>query len=85
LLTRWTDKTHFYKKISIGEPGLSEKLEFTEKVARFTLDDFEKMFKPNALILTEVFGDYELNPYDKKTSPRMIMMAKKENRKITFP
>jgi SAM-dependent methyltransferase len=80
LISKWSDKTHFYKKINIREPGLSERIEFTEKVARFTLDDFEKMFTANALRISEVFGDYALNPYDKKQSPRLVIIAKKGNR-----
>jgi SAM-dependent methyltransferase len=78
LITRWSDRTHFYKKIRIEDEGVPEKLEFIEKVANFSLDDFEKMFEANALRISEVFGDYDLNPYDRKQSPRLIIIAKKE-------
>jgi SAM-dependent methyltransferase len=77
-LTKWFDEKHFYKKINIEEDGLQTNLSFTEKVARFTLDDFEKMFAQHGLNIYEVFGDYELKGYDTEKSPRLIMIAKKE-------
>ena len=78
LLTRWSDKTHFYKSIRIRDTDLPEELEFIERVARFSLDDFEKMFQANSLIIQEVFGDYQLQAYEPKRSPRLILIAKKE-------
>ena len=48
-----------------------------ERVARFGLDDFKKMFRANGLMLESVFGDYHLCPFDLKTSPRLVMVARK--------
>jgi len=77
-LTKWFDENNFYKKIIIEDEGLPNNLEFTEKVARFTLTDFEKMFADQGFKILEVFGDYQLNKYDEKKSPRLLMVAKKE-------
>ncbi len=76
-ITRWTDEQHFFKKITIEEELFGKPLEYTERVRKFSLDDFDYMFDKNGLQMQQVFGDYKLNSYDKETSPRMILIAKK--------
>jgi len=76
-LTKWFDETHFYKKIVIEDEELEAPLEFTERVAKFTLGDFNDMLAFHHLQIQDVFGDYALNAYDVKNSPRMIIVAKK--------
>lgn len=72
-INRWSDNTHFYKKIAIDG-----QYEFTEQVEKLRLTDFDILFKKNGLKLTKAFGDYKLEPYDPETSPRLIMIAEKE-------
>jgi SAM-dependent methyltransferase len=76
-ITKWFDETHFYKKIVIEDEALDAPMEFTEKVAKFSLGDFTEMFAYQGLQLQEVFGDYSFCNYDVRKSPRMIMIAKK--------
>lgn len=76
-ITKWFDETHFYKKIIVEDENLQEPLEYTEKVAKFTLGDFTEMFAYQGLQIQEVFGDYLFNNYDVKKSPRLIMIARK--------
>jgi len=76
-MTRWCDETHFYKKIRIEEPGRSNPSEYTEKVARFSLQDFTDMFSIHGLEVQQVFGDYALSPYDAVHSPRLLLIAQK--------
>jgi SAM-dependent methyltransferase len=76
-LTKWFDETHFYKKIIIEDDSLKEPLEFIEKVAKFSLGDFNDMLAFNGLQVQHVFGDYQLNAYDVKKSPRLMVIAKK--------
>jgi SAM-dependent methyltransferase len=76
-LTKWYDETHFYKKIIVEDDTQEAPLEFTEKVAKFNLGDFNDMFAFHRLQIQEVFGDYTLGAYDVKKSPRLIMIAKK--------
>jgi SAM-dependent methyltransferase len=76
-ITKWFDETHFYKKNIIEDEQLKAPLEFTEKVAKFTLGDFTDMFAFHYLQIEEVFGDYNFTPYNLKDSPRLIMIAKK--------
>jgi SAM-dependent methyltransferase len=76
-ITKWFDETHFYKKIIVEDDKLSEPLEFVERVAKFSLGDFNDMFSFHHLQIQEVYGDYRLGSYDVKNSPRLIMIANK--------
>jgi SAM-dependent methyltransferase len=77
VLTKWFDENHFYKKIIIEDDKLKEPLEYLEKVTKFSLGDFTEMLAYHQMQVQEVFGDYSLNNYDVKKSPRMIIIAKK--------
>lgn len=70
-ITRWSDSTHFYKKIEV------DKHEYTEQVEKLRLEDFDILFKKNGLKLRKVFGDYTLGSYDPDLSTRLIMVAEK--------
>lgn len=50
---------------------------FTESVRLYELADFERMFEQNNLKIRFVFGDYQLNPYVRESSRRLIILAKK--------
>jgi SAM-dependent methyltransferase len=75
---RWDDETHFYKKITVTDPSLTQPLNITEKKAKLLLGDFTDMLSFNSMQVQEVFGDYGLNPYDTKKTPRMIIIARKK-------
>lgn len=74
---RWHDETHFYKKIKIRDACLEFPEEHTEKVAKFSLGDFNDMLSYHGLQVQEVYGDYQLDSYDVKNKPRLILIAKK--------
>ncbi len=76
-ITRWYDDRFFYKKIIIDENHLETPKVYTEKVSRFMLNDFEKMFQLQGLQIIQIFGDYDLSAYETHLSPRMILVAKK--------
>ncbi|MFM2337755.1 MAG: hypothetical protein RL115_948 [Bacteroidota bacterium] len=76
-ITKWFDETHFYKKIVVEDDALDTPFEYTEKVAKFTLGDFNDMFAYHQLQVQEVFGDYNLGAYDVKKSSRLLLVAKK--------
>lgn len=76
-ITKWFDEDHFYKKIIIEDEELGEPLEFIEKVAKFSLGDFNDMFAFHDLQMQEVFGDYQFGHYDVRKSPRLLMLARK--------
>lgn len=76
---RWHDDDFFFKRIIINDKDLSKPLDFTEKVAKLSLGDFNDMLSYNKMQVTEVFGDYNLNSYDIKKTPRLIVIAKKSS------
>lgn len=74
---RWDDEAHFYKKITVTDASLKEPIIHTEKVAKFSLGDFTDMLSYQGMQVQEVFGDYQLNKYDIKNTPRLIIVAKR--------
>jgi SAM-dependent methyltransferase len=76
-VTRWHNEDHFFKQIQIREPNGSLRHLATEKVAKFSLGDFTDMLAFQQMQVQEVFGDYQLENYDVRKSPRMIIIAKK--------
>jgi SAM-dependent methyltransferase len=52
---------------------------FIEKVRLFEKEDFLDFFQKIGFELLYIFGDYALNEYEKNTSERMILIAKKYN------
>lgn len=74
---RWDDEGFFYKQITVTDAALTKPLAFTEKVAKLSLGDFTEMLAFQKMQVQDVFGDYDLNGYDVKKTPRMIVVAKK--------
>jgi SAM-dependent methyltransferase len=76
-IERWCDEEHFYKRIHVEDAAKHVNETFTEEVEKFTLGDFTDMLSYQGLMVENVFGDYELNNYHVKKSPRMIITARK--------
>ena len=74
---RWHDDDFFYKRIIVKDDLLENPVEYTEKVAKFSLGDFTEMLSFQNLQVKEVFGDYQLNGYNINGTPRMIIIAGK--------
>jgi SAM-dependent methyltransferase len=74
---RWHDADHFYKRIIVSDAALSKPLEFTEKVAKLSLGDFTDMLSFQRMQVVDVFGDYQLNAYDVRKTPRLILVGRK--------
>lgn len=51
---------------------------FQERVNVYSLEDFEVFFKQSGLLLKHTFGNYYLEPYNQKTSDRLIMILEDE-------
>jgi SAM-dependent methyltransferase len=80
-IEKWDNETHFYKKIKIADASLTAPLEFTEIVSKFSLGDFTDMLSYQGMQVEEVFGDYNLNGYDVRKTPRLIVFARKKDPK----
>jgi len=76
-ITRWCDGKHFFKKIVISEEKLPRPLEYTERVAVLGEEDFRSLFEPNGLHIRQCYGNYQLEPFELETSPRLILVAEK--------
>ncbi len=76
-LTRWSAAQAFFKRIEIHDATLPAPLEYVERVAKLTLEDFQRLFNERGLVIEEVYGDYCLAPFDAVESPRLILVAAK--------
>jgi len=50
---------------------------FEERVQAFTLQDFERMLEKSGLAIKDIFGSYNLDPFDAVKSDRLILVCKK--------
>jgi len=75
LLHRRFTGDHFVKDIRV-EKGDNYRL-YQERVQAITIDQFEQDFNNVGLRLIRSFGSYDLEPYDRITSPRLIMVVEK--------
>lgn len=50
---------------------------FTEKVHAFTYHDFMRFFQNNGMKILNLWGDYSLNEFNDKQSPRLIILTQK--------
>lgn len=69
---RYVKQGYIYKDIQFKDNH--QDYLFTEKVKALTLDDFTTYFKKAGIELLTIFGDYNLNPFDSKKSPRLILI-----------
>ena len=63
------------KRINLDDNGV--KLEYHEKVRRYTPDDFKNLFLSTGFEIAEAFGDYSLKAYHQPSSERMIIISRK--------
>ena len=75
-ITRSVEEDMIIKRIHVIDGEVE--LDFEEQVDALQLDDFLKYLNEAGLIVDSIFGDYQLNPFNKKTSDRLIIIAKKQ-------
>jgi SAM-dependent methyltransferase len=76
-INRWFDDDKFYKNICVQDAEKNVTETYREEVKKFSLGDFTDMLSYEGLIIEKVFGNYSLEAYNEKTSPRMVMIARK--------
>lgn len=54
----------------------NQQFNFQERVRGYQLADFEKMLATAKFEIVETFGDFQLNDFKEKTSPRLIIIAR---------
>ncbi len=73
-LRRHVENGFIIKDISFTTEGQFHN--FQERVKALTLKDFESYFEQAGVYLIDVFGDYKLRKFDKKSSERLILIFK---------
>tara|TARA_B100000768_G_C11248537_1_gene362941 strand:- start:760 stop:1503 length:744 start_codon:yes stop_codon:yes gene_type:complete len=68
------DYTNGFINKSIEVVDNNQILHFKEKVRAYTFEDFKSMLSVAGLHLLDCFGSYKLDPYNKKTSERLILI-----------
>lgn len=74
-LRRKIESGFIIKDINFFDKG--KDYHFQERVEICKLDYFKKLAKKAGFILKSVFGDYQLNTFEEKQSPRLILIFKK--------
>lgn len=79
------DGIDFHQKRSVIDGFIVKDISFTykdkayqfqERVKALTLADFEAYFEQAGIHLIDIFGDYKLRKFDKKSSERLILIFK---------
>lgn len=80
-ISRRVERRWLVKQIDIEE-GDAPGEQHIERVARLTLGDFARLFAAHGLTIEQVYGDYQLRPYEAASSPRLILVARKQTRRL---
>lgn len=76
-IRRFLRNQKIIKEISVKDTdGLEH--HYQEQVSAFGLADFIPLFCRANMSVEEIFGDYELHPFEEKSSPRLIMVFRKK-------
>ncbi len=74
-ITKSVENSFVVKNIDFKDQG--KVYHFQEKVKLLYLEKLKDYFKQANLEIENIFGDYDLNPFDQKKSNRLILVAKK--------
>jgi SAM-dependent methyltransferase len=86
--TKTIDGITFYLHKIIDDKKVTKRIEFNaegkeyyyqEEVQLLTLTDFETLFSQTGFSILNVFGNYNLEPYQAETSDRLIFVAQKNS------
>ncbi len=75
-IKRFAKNGYLYKKIEFSDNG--KDFQFEEKVEIIQKNDFIAYASQAGFQMIDLLGDYELSPFDEKTSPRMIFFWAKQ-------
>lgn len=66
------------KKISFSQAGYGKTHDFEERVKLYDLSWFEESFKEAGFVAEHVYGNYSGAPFNRKTSSRLLIVARKK-------
>jgi SAM-dependent methyltransferase len=75
-IARWIDNGHVFKSVDFTVEG--RPFHFRERVRLFTLADFQGLFGQAGLWLRQIYGGYDLAPFDLHSSKRLILLAENQ-------
>ena len=75
-IERRYDGEHIFKDIRFNDRN--QVFHFTERVQALKLKHFETLLTNNDFEILRTFGDFDLNPFDEKTSDRLIIVSQKK-------
>ena len=70
------ERNFIIKRIRFHANG--QDYDYQERVKALTLEDFKKYLSTANLKIVNLFGDYQLSPFDAVSSDRLIIVAKKD-------
>jgi SAM-dependent methyltransferase len=76
-ITRSVEEDVIVKRIHVIDGEVE--LDFEEQVDALKKVDFQDYLNQAGMTITSIFGDYQLNPFEEKTSDRLIIIAKKQS------
>jgi SAM-dependent methyltransferase len=76
-ITKYIEGLFIIKKINIRDQ--SKQYNFMERLQLLSLNDFENYFRLSGFKMVNLFGDYQMNDFSLKQSPRLIMLGQKTN------
>jgi len=71
-LKRYVENGYLIKDISFTAGGKGHN--YQERVKVITIDDFNTLFEKAGVSLIDAFGDYKLNPFNRATSQRLVLV-----------
>ena len=74
-INRFIKDKSIFKNIAFKAEG--RQLQFQERVDALTLEDFESYFETVGFKIKKIFGNYDLEEFNKQTSKRLIILATK--------
>jgi len=74
-IKRKYDGQHIFKFIHVKDG--ERVFDYSERVQALKQVDFEKLLTENGFEILRTFGDFNLNPFQEKSSDRLIIIAKK--------
>ncbi|MDY8138963.1 SAM-dependent methyltransferase [Aquimarina sp. 2201CG5-10] len=73
-IKKYVENGYIFKEIRFTDND--ENFFFTERVKAITLEDFKDYFEQANIHLLDVFGNYQLQKFNKNSSPRLILIFK---------
>lgn len=73
-ITREYDGKHIFKHIKFNDNNQNH--HYTERVQALKYIDFKNLLEEVGFDIVKTFGDFKLNPFNEKTSDRLILIAK---------